>query len=304
MQPRFSLITVTMSGREHLLRECLASMDRQHFRRFQAIIVDQASDPRIRELVEAYPWAHYIPAPPDGLSASRNRGLAHASGPLIAFPDDDAILAPDMLDLADRLFSTFPELGLLAGSAIDPVTKRRIFRFPDTPASLTVWNVMHRHCASTIFVRRQALEQAQGYFDPMLGVGTKTEFGASEETDLVFRLLLSGVVGRYEPDVLIFHPNTELVAIPREKAIRYSVGLGACFRKSRERFGWWPIGALWCWLLVRSCGGVVLDALSGRVAHSRQRIVSILARLRGWSLYGNWLADSRGGAAATDADIE
>lgn len=293
MNPRFSLIIVTVAGREQALAACLGSIDRQSFKDIEAIVVDQGNSPSIKEMVSSFPWARYIGAPRDGLSTSRNIGLRHARGALVAFPDDDAMLAFDTLALADRIFRANPRLGLLSGSAIDPCTQRRIFRFPSEPSVLSVWNMMHRHCSNTLIIDRRLLEAQEEPFDPMLGVGTKTPFGGSEETDLVLRLLLTGTVARYEPDVFVYHPNTELVAIPRPKAISYGLGLGACFRKNRERFGWWPVGALWIWLLVRACGGVVLDALRGRFVHAGQRWASVKARLRGWRVYGQWLRGAR-----------
>jgi glycosyltransferase involved in cell wall biosynthesis len=293
MRPRFSLVMTTIRGRERHLEACLASIDRQRFRDFEVIVIDQASSPEVRALVERYPWARYEPAPMDGLSASRNRGLACTHGELVAFPDDDAALSPETLERADAIFRADPELGLLSGCALDPQTRRRIFRFPSRPAVLSIWNVLSRHFSNTIIVRRRALDAQPVAFDPMLGPGTKTGFCAFEETDLVFRLLLTGVRGRYEPSVLVYHPDTRLVNEPRQKAMSYSMGAGACFRKCREQFGWWPIGALWIWTLVRACGAVVIDALRGEPAHVRQRLASIRARLRGWRLYGDWLARSR-----------
>jgi glycosyltransferase involved in cell wall biosynthesis len=294
MSPRFSLIIVTMAGREQLLDACLASINDQRFKDFEAIIVDQADSPRTKSAVAGYPWARYVAAPPDGLSASRNVGLRHARGVLVAFPDDDATLAPDMLERADGIFRTHSNLGLLSGSAIDPRTQRRIFRFPGSPSALSIWNVMQRHCATTIIIDRAALEGQAHAFDPLLGVGTATVFGGSEETDLVLRLLLSGVVGRYEPDVVLYHPNSDLISSPRQKAVSYGLGLGACFRKVRERFGWWPVGGLWLWVLTRATAGILVDALLGRPAHAAQRVASLQARLRGWRLYGQWLATTGG----------
>lgn len=293
MTPTFSLIVVTIAGRRPALAKCLRSIDDQVCRDFEAIVVDQASDPVTRALVTVHPWARYLATTPAGASTSRNVGLQQARGRIVVFPDDDATLDPSLLQRAEALLRDAGSLGLLSGCAIDPSTGRRIFRFPARAAPLTVWNALRRHSESTIMLRMDELRARSARFDPQLGVGAGTPFGSSEATDLVLRLLVDGVRGRYDPSLVWYHANTELVRLPLQKALSYSAGAGACFRKLRARLGWWPLGALWWWTLARAVGGVVIDTVRGRRASARLRMLALRSRIRGWREYGRWLADGR-----------
>jgi glycosyltransferase involved in cell wall biosynthesis len=287
-QPRVSLIIATISGRRHVLERCLASIDEQSYRDFEGIVIDQGSDPETRCIVERFPWARYVATAPVGLSASRNYGVAEARGELLVFPDDDATLARDMLKRVSEVFRLHPELGLLSVAVVDPSTGRRIFRFPAAPSTLTVWNVMTRHCSASLVVHRRVLNAQDQVFDPMFGVGVATPFGSGEETDLVLRLLLARVPARYEPSIVVYHPNTTLAQVPLAKINSYGRGCGACFRKACGLFGWWPVGAVWSWICFRACAGVVIDTLRGRLYYARLRVRSLIARIDGWRLYGEW----------------
>ena len=78
---KFSLITVTMGDRPHLLAKLKASLDAQTYRDFEWIVVSHKDYPEFK----------------GGLSRTRNFGIEQASGDVIAFPDDDAWYEPDLL---------------------------------------------------------------------------------------------------------------------------------------------------------------------------------------------------------------
>jgi len=78
---KFSLITVTMGDRPHLLAKLKASLDAQTYRDFEWIVVSHKDYPEFK----------------GGLSRARNFGIEQASGDVIAFPDDDAWYKPDLL---------------------------------------------------------------------------------------------------------------------------------------------------------------------------------------------------------------
>jgi glycosyltransferase involved in cell wall biosynthesis len=65
----------------------------------EVIVVDSASRPRCRDLVMRYarriPGLVYLYEAEPGLSRARNLGLAHATGQVVAFIDDDAAPRPD-----------------------------------------------------------------------------------------------------------------------------------------------------------------------------------------------------------------
>ena len=71
---KFSLITVTMGDRPHLLAKLRASLDAQTYRDFEWIAVDHKDHPEFK----------------GGLSRARNFGIERATGDVLGFLDDDA----------------------------------------------------------------------------------------------------------------------------------------------------------------------------------------------------------------------
>src|SRR5688572_22954462 len=89
--------------RPETLRQTLLSVAGQRNVDVEIIVVDDADDPRTREVVAtAVPDARVkvIDNRASGSAASsRNLGLAHASGRWVAFCDDDDLWAPDKISL-------------------------------------------------------------------------------------------------------------------------------------------------------------------------------------------------------------
>ena len=70
---KFSLITVTMGDRPHLLAKLKASLAAQTYRDFEWIVVSHKDYPEFK----------------GGLSRARNFGIEQATGDVLGFPDDD-----------------------------------------------------------------------------------------------------------------------------------------------------------------------------------------------------------------------
>jgi GT2 family glycosyltransferase len=87
----------------------------------QVIVVDSASTPPCRELVESFagviPVLHYLREDAPGLSRARNTGLRAATGEIVAFVDDDAAPRPDW---ARRIVEPFTDesVGCVGGSCV------------------------------------------------------------------------------------------------------------------------------------------------------------------------------------------
>nr|MBP7323737.1 glycosyltransferase family 2 protein [Deltaproteobacteria bacterium] len=88
MEPLVSAIIPTYN-RQHFLREAIESVLQQDYSHYELIIVDDGSTDATRDLVAAYPVAQYLHQKNQGVSAARNRGIAHARGSLITFLDSD-----------------------------------------------------------------------------------------------------------------------------------------------------------------------------------------------------------------------
>lgn len=86
---KFSLITVTMGDRPHLLAKLKASLDAQTYRDFEWIVVNHKDHPEFK----------------GGLSRARNFGIEQATGDVLGFPDDDAWYRPDLLESVSAMLA-------------------------------------------------------------------------------------------------------------------------------------------------------------------------------------------------------
>ena len=185
---KFSLITVTMGDRPHLLAKLKASLDAQTYRDFEWIVVDHKDHPEFK----------------GGLSRARNFGIERATGDILGFPDDDAWYGPDLLEsvsvmLADPendgvSFRVVDEHGNCSAGGWMSAGKK-------TVTKSTVW---HTVVSCSFFVKRKNLGSVR--FDEGLGVGSGTRFGSGEETDFVLRLIENGVTIVYDGSKCVYHP--------------------------------------------------------------------------------------------------
>ncbi|MFP4226925.1 MAG: glycosyltransferase family 2 protein, partial [Desulfobacterales bacterium] len=95
--PLVSVIIPTLN-RAWAVGKAIDSVLFQDYPNFELILVDDGSRDQTRSLLSAYQSRIiYIHQPNQGVSAARNRGIAAASGDLIAFLDSDDYWLPGKL---------------------------------------------------------------------------------------------------------------------------------------------------------------------------------------------------------------
>lgn len=217
---KFSLIMATV-GREKDIPIFLDSLKNQTYKNFELIVVDQNQDDRVEKLLIPYSekfTIHHIRSE-KGLSKARNKGLKHATGDIIAFPDDDCVYKEDVLENVRKI--------VLEHKA-DGVTGKHVSSFdlsvPKQLKKLNIYNVWFWSISFTVFVSKDVVK-AVGDFDPLLGVGSGTKYGSGEETDYLIRALKKDFQLYHTSDVMVKHPfpNFSEETLP-EKAYNYSVG--------------------------------------------------------------------------------
>src|SRR5262245_53198122 len=101
------------------LQGCLEALSQLEDCR-DVIVVDSASEPPCRELVERYitrvPGLRYVREEQPGLSRARNRGISAANGEIIAFLDDDAAPRPDWARRIVAPFEADATIGCVGGA--------------------------------------------------------------------------------------------------------------------------------------------------------------------------------------------
>ncbi len=140
-----------------------------------------------------------------GIPAGRNRGAQHATGDLLVFLDDDAVVQdPGLVARTVARFAAEPDLAAVGFRIVDPdgggTAARHVPRLGrgDPERSGDVTSFPGGACA----VRAAAFHAVGGLPDPF--------FYALEETDLAWRLIDAGWRIAYDGDAVVHHPRTEI----------------------------------------------------------------------------------------------
>ncbi len=231
--PRFSLIVATLS-RTTELRGLLESFTQQDFSDYEVILVDQNEDDRLQAVVDEF--AGRVPIErifsPKGVSTARNYGIRKATGELVAFPDDDCWYSPGLLAKVDQWFRDHRRYSILAVGAVDEEGVPSGNRWFQSSCDLHPINIFRTTFCSSLFIRCEAL----------FGNAFDEDMDRGEETDLVLRILNSGLRGRFDRTWHIGHPRRDMLSgsIPRERAKSYGWGMGNVLRK-HSLFALWSI---------------------------------------------------------------
>jgi glycosyltransferase involved in cell wall biosynthesis len=221
-------VAVASCGRPAALARCLAALEGGAAAPGEVLVVDQAPSDEARRVVSAFAdgSARYLEQERRGLSASRNLALASASRPILAVTDDDCAPEPGWVTAIARAFADGNRLAAVTGpiaplgpqpQGTHPVSLRQSaaaaeHRWPAIP-----WMVG----SGANFAAPCSVLRANAGWDERLGVGSPGQ--AAEDADLIYRILKSGGVVRYEPAAVVQH---EWQTLARRLATRRSYGYG------------------------------------------------------------------------------
>ncbi len=166
-------IVVCTYNRAELLRDALASVLGQTFSDFQLLIVDDGSTDDTEGLARRAGDARieYVQLSHSArLSSLRNTGIAHSSGPLIAFLDSDDLWREDKLAVQIQYLDSHPEAGFtVSGYEIFDsagVQRTKLYREYNAGGEITVCSIFDRLirgevtlCSSSIVFRRTLLQR-------------------------------------------------------------------------------------------------------------------------------------------------
>ena len=269
--PSFDLVVATVS-RVKELGSLLASLERQTYRDFRVVLVDQNDDDRIAEVHRAHDLDIERLSAPRGLSRARNAALPHLQGDVVAFPDDDCVYPDDLLERVARRLAAAPSLDGLTGRSADANGRSSPSWRPDA-APITRDNLWNRAISYAIFLRRSLVERV-GPFDEQLGLGAGTAWSSGEEIDYVVRALDAGGRIVYDPELVVVHgPETRS---GRVVGARDGASVGYLLRKHR-----YPLRTV-ARMLARPAGGVALSVVRNDRARARFHAATLRGRLRGY----------------------
>ena len=270
--PSFDLVVATVD-RIGELERLLASLEAQTYRAFRVLLVDQNGDDRIQPILGERDLDVVRLRADRGLSHARNAALGEIRADLVAFPDDDCILAPGLLAQVARRFDG--SLDGLTGRAIDE-TGRSSPSWARDPALLTRENLWNRAISFTIFLRAPLVRQV-GRFDEQLGLGAKTSWTSGEEIDYLVRALDAGARIEYDPDVVVTHPGKRVSpAALRSLGSRDGASVGYILRK--HAYPKRVVGRM----LIRPIGGALVALARRDRAQAAFQLSTLRGRLLGY----------------------
>lgn len=239
-------VIVATHNRVGQLRQCLDSLLRNGYPRYEVIVVDNApsSDDAKRLIGERYAGrVRYLREPVAGLARAHNLGLAAAHGTLCAFTDDDTLADPGWLDALAAAFAADQRTGCVTGlilpAELETAAQAALechggFAKGFTPRS---WS-LHEPPGDPLFpftagqfgsganmAFRTAALRRLGGFDPAMGTGTPARGG--DDLLAFFRVLAAGYTLAYQPEAVIWHRHRRTADALPAQAFGYGAGLGA-----------------------------------------------------------------------------
>jgi glycosyltransferase involved in cell wall biosynthesis len=171
------------------IQETIESVLNQTFTDFELIVINDGSQDATLEVVDRI-RDHRLKVfsyPNAGVSATRNRGLAKATGEFISFLDADDLWTPDKLEAQLKALQANPQADV-AYSWTDYIDEFGQFLYPgshitvngDVYAKLLLGNFLEN--GSNALIRRKALIEICGFDESLFG---------PEEWDLFIRLAAS-----------------------------------------------------------------------------------------------------------------
>ena len=280
--PRVTVVIPTWNGRA-LLELVMPSLERQAYRDFETLVVDNgSSDGTAEHARERWPWAEVVALPRNvGFAAGVNRGIERARGEYVALVNNDMELDPAFLGALVAALDDEPA----AASA----TAKMLF-FDDREILDGAGDVLHwsgvvrlrgrgerdrgqydaptevfSACAGAALYRRAAFDEV-GSFDEAF-------FAQMEDVDWGFRARLLGYGCRYVPGAVVYHK-----------------GSASMWREGRRdpRFWGMPVrNCIWMWIknypldcLLRNAHLLLLHELAGLYFATREGMAR--AQLRAW----------------------
>jgi GT2 family glycosyltransferase len=241
-------VAVCTRNRASRLERCLGSMMTMNRDvEWQLVVVDNGSCDDTKAVIERAAQrlpVTYVWEGKRGLSHARNRAIAASRYSLIAFTDDDCLLAQDWLIAVVSSFSSDPALAVLGGR-VDPAGD----------GDPSVGSRMHDH-SERVSTAKQMIELMSGcnmsfrreVFDI---VGPfDAAIGAAEDIDFMYRALRQDLKLAYSPDIVVYHAHGRKTATEIESVSRnYVRGRGAFYWKfiadrPIQKIAYWEVRGL------------------------------------------------------------
>ena len=210
-EPLVSIVLCTYNRLDQLRGAVNACLAQQAGVAHELIVVDNNSNDGTREWVSrriaaGEPRLRYVFEPRQGLPHARNAGIANARGEIIAFTDDDVIVASDWVESIRRTFDSHPAIDMTGGKviprwpAVVPAWFSRLQWAPlalqdkgDAPVVVDAANAAPCLIGASMAFRRNVFDRIGGF---------DVTFTRSQDREIQLRLWRGGGRGLYEPSIV------------------------------------------------------------------------------------------------------
>lgn len=197
--PRVSVVLVNWNRREDICAN-LSALQRQHYRDFEVIVVDNGSTDGSIDRLEQEPDIRLIKLGVNrGPSAARNVGVADAQGEYCLFLDSDAILSRRGLARLVRIMDQEQDLGLIGCRVLNYFTReidQWIYSQPYESHGRRRFDT-YSFSAAGAMVRTDLFRRVGGFWEQL--------FIYNEEVELSIKIHQAGYRVIYCPSVSVFH---------------------------------------------------------------------------------------------------
>ena len=201
------------------LDDCLVSLGRLNYPRYEVIVVNDGSRDATGEIARRYP-VRVIDVPNGGLSAARNIGLAAATGEIVAYTDADVRVDPDWLAYLVQPFLTSDVVGSGGPNVVppdDPFVAQCVARAPGGPTHVLLDDRIAEHVPGcNMAFRRDALLAING-FNPVY-------LRAGDDVDVCWRLQARKQRIGFAPSALVWHHHRASVNAYWRQQVGYGEG--------------------------------------------------------------------------------
>lgn len=197
--PRISVAVCSYNG-ARTIEETLSALTRQNYADYEVIVVDDGSTDATADIARKYNVA-LVQSENKGLSNARNLGMAHASGEIIAYIDDDAYPDVDWLQFLAASFAASDHAGI-GGPNIAPagdgLIADAVAHAPGGPVHVLLSDEVAEHIPGCNMAYRLDRLKAIGGFDARFRV-------AGDDVDVCWRLQERGWTLGFSPAAVVWH---------------------------------------------------------------------------------------------------
>jgi glycosyltransferase involved in cell wall biosynthesis len=233
--------------------------------RVNILVIDNApSDNSTSALLARFPEVRYVVEKKPGLDFARNRAIHEATGELVAYVDDDAVVDRNWLEGLAQAWGTNPDAAAFTGPVLpyELETRAQIafeelggfgsnfqrvrFARDQSDSNCYPCGAGMFGCGCNMIFRRQTLMELGG-FDDALDTGAPLPGGG--DLDMFYRVVRAGYPLVSEPGLLVYHQHRREYAKLRHQMWTWGLGSMAYVSKSYQadpserakirRWIWW-----------------------------------------------------------------